>query len=317
MIRLCGVLGLFLNSRRLGLLCALAWCLGCGRSSSEDRLRLSGLESPVISPDTALEIVGEALPTGERLLVELRGALTAVGQDTRTVQVSLVGHVLAPERLSVAVDAGLLKSWGRAGFEGEIRVSCEPTAARRCRGLLSGVSLDVEAADPRRSQRQRHKVVEQMLPALGLTVSDVESVARGMLLSGVEPGSLAEGAGLRVGDTLVRSNGVSLHALSDLAPGPSASALSLRVQRASGPLENVRLSLAHAAPLSDPRTLGLCVLACPALLLLLGFAPLPLPGAALSLLGARWAAAHRGARRQFGVGALLCLLLSAASVIWR
>ena len=317
MIRLSGVLGLSLDLRRLGLLCALACCLGCGRRGPEDHLRLSGLDSPLISPETALEIVGEELPTGQRLAVELRGVLAAVGQDPRSLQVSLLGQVLAPERLSVALDSDLVRSWGRAGFEGEIRVSCEANAARRCRGLLKGVSFDVEAADPRRSQRQRHRVVEQMLPALGLTVSDSESAARGVLLSGVEPGSLAARADLHEGDTLVRSNGVSLHALSDLAPGPSASALLLRVQRASGQQESVRLALASAAPLADPRTLGLCVLACPALLLLLGFAPLPAPGATLSLLAARSAAAYRGAGRQFGLGGLLCLLLAAAAVIWR
>ena len=316
MIRLCGLLGLSLGLRRFGLLLGLAWCLGCGRGGPEERLRLSGIESPVISAETALEIVGEALPTGERLVVELRGVLSAVGQDARSLEVSLLGHVLAPERLSVAVDAELLRRWGRAGFDGERRVSGEPSGSRRCRGALLGVRLDFEAVDPRGSQRQRH-VVEQLLPALGVTVSDSESMASGVVLAELEPGSLAAHAGLRPGDRLLRSNGVSLRALSDLAPGPSASALLLHVQRASGQVDQLRLSLASAAPLADPRTLGLCVLACPALLLLLGFLPVPTPGAALSRLVTRGSRVRSGAVRRFGFGALACVLSSAVCVLWQ
>ena len=308
MIHLRGALTL----RWLWLCFCLAFLFACARRGPEERLRITGADSPVISPDTALELAGEGLPSGERLVVELKGNLAAPGQDPRTIEVSSVGHVLAPERLSVALDAALVRRWGRASFDGEVRVSCEPSAHRRCRGTLAAAAFDVDVMDPRAEQRQRH-VVEQLLPALGLTISDADSVAQGLLLAEVEPNSPAARAGLRPGDTIIRSNGVRLHALADLAPGPGATALALQLRRAGGRMDAVRLSLVSAAPLADPRTFALCLLACPALLLLLRRLPLPTPAEAMDAFRLRWAALRAGADRSFGVGAALCLLLSAAS----
>ena len=230
MIRLRGVLRLSSAWQWLWLAFCLAFVFACGPRGPVTRLRLSAVESPLISPDTPLELSGEGLPSGERVAVELRGVLAAAGRDLRTLEVSLVGQVLAPERVSVALDAEMVRSWGRGNFEGEVRVSCEAGTRGSCQGRLFGASFDVEVVDPRRSQQQRHGV-EQLLPALGLTVSDSESVAQGLVLSAVEAESVAARAGLLAGDTIVRSNGVRLRALSDLAPGPSASALILRVLR--------------------------------------------------------------------------------------
>jgi len=320
MIRVHGVLSLASGWRWLWLSFYLAFLFACGPRRPEERLRLTRVESPVISPETPLELAGEGLPSGERLAVELRGVLAVPGRDLRTLEVSLVGHVLAPERLSIAIDSEMVRGWGRGSFEGEVRVSCEAGAARHCRGTLFGAGFDVEVPDARRSQQLRHEV-ERQWPALGMTVSDVESSAQGVVLSDVRAGSPAARAGLRAGDTLVRSNGVSLHALSDLAPGPGASALILRVLRSSGQVETVRLSLVSAPPLSDPRTLGLCLLACPALMLLLSRLslpwPLPSPGATLAACGARMAVLRARADRPLGVWSFCCVLLVAGGAVLR
>ena len=82
-----------------------------------DQVRLLAVESKVIGPDTALELSAEGLPTGRSLAVSLKGTLAAAGQDEQKLDVSLVGHALSPERLSVAIDPARFARWGRGAVD--------------------------------------------------------------------------------------------------------------------------------------------------------------------------------------------------------
>ncbi|HET8939544.1 MAG TPA: PDZ domain-containing protein [Polyangiales bacterium] len=273
-----------------------------------------GVDSPVISVAAPLELRAEGLPSGRRVQVALRGRLAAAGQDERELDVSLLGQVLSPERLSVAVDPALIARWGRATFDGSLVVDCDPPAPRGCHGTLAQARFDVELAAERRGQ-PLHYAVERLLPTLGLEISDADSATYGLLVSEVLPGSLAARAGLRKGDTIVRSNGVSLHALADLAPGPRADALSLWVRRDSGPLLKLRVPLADAPPLADPRLLGLCLVASPLLLLLLSRLGMPAPAVLMSGLASRIAALRASAGWPLLFGAVLSVLLSICAAL--
>jgi hypothetical protein len=285
---------------------------GCRRDDPVDAVALLGVDSPVISADSPLELRAEGLPSGRKLQVALHGRLAAAGQDERTLDVSLVGHVLSPERLSIALDPALVARWGRATFEGEVVVDCDALAGRRCHGVLQRAGFDVELVGGSRGQRL-HYAVDRLLPTLGLEISDADSATYGLLVSAVQPGSLAARAGLRQGDTIVRSNGVSLHALADLAPGPSADGLALQVRRGGGPLTSMRVPLADAPPLADLRLLGLCLVASPLLLLLLTRLGMPAPSVLTDGLETRAALVRRAGKWPLGVGAVLSALLGGLS----
>lgn len=292
-----------------------AGLVGCGGRDPVDQVRLVGVESPVIRADTPLSLSAQGLPSGRTLEVTLQGTLAAAGQDERTLDVSLVGHVLSPERLSVAIDPARFARWGRATFEGEVVVRCDPPTPRGCHGSLSGVRFDVELLGQRQAHALRYRV-DRLLPSLGVGISDAASAAHGLLVAEVSDGSLAARAGLLPGDTIVRSNGVTLHALADMVPGPKAETLALWVRRASGEELAVRVALAEAAPWADPRVLGLCLVACPVLLFLLLRSGWVTPAQLLPSAFARVSALRGSMGWWFELGAVLSLVFGALSVLW-
>jgi|GEM_PF-6538047 len=281
---------------------------GCRRSDPIDAVGITGVDSPVISAASPLELRAEGLPSARRVQVRLHGRLAAAGQDERALDVSLVGHVLSPERLSVAVDAPLIARWGRATFDGELVVDCDPPTPRGCHGRLAQARFDVALLGERRAQ-PLHSAVARLLPSLGLEISDADSATFGLLVSEVRVGGLAARAGLRPGDTIVRSNGVSLHALADLAPGPSADVLSLVLRRAGGQLVTLRVPLADAPPLADLRLLGLCLAASPILLLLFSRLGMPAPSALVWGMRSSAIALRSSAGWPFAVGAGLSAIM--------
>ena len=282
---------------------------GCRRGDPVDVVGITGVDSPVISAASPLLLRAEGLPSARRVRVALRGRLAAAGQDERALDVSLVGHVLSPERLSVAVDAARIARWGRATFEGEVVVDCDPPAPRGCHGRLAQARFDVSLGE-RRAQPLHHAVA-RLLPALGVVISDADAATFGLLVSEVRDGGLAARAGLMPGDTIVGSNGVSVHALADLAPGPNADALALRVRRpAAVELLSVRVPLAAAPPLADLRLLGLCLAGAPILLWLFVRLGLPAPSLLVSGLRARVRELRRSAGWPTVTGAVLSGVLS-------
>jgi len=273
---------------------AAFWLLssGCRGAHPSAPLRVEGLESEVISADKPLALRGEQLPIGAVVEVQVSGLMSAVGQDVRQVSASLAGRVLSPESLRVAMSEGLLLRWGRGSFEGELRMSCNLPSGVRLSRLLRPVRFDVDVRDAWASQQHRRRA-EQVLSGLGIVISDAQSVLAGLEIADVRAGSRAERVGLDVGDVIERANGVALHALSDLAPGPSVSALRLRVRHPSGRVADVRLLLAGSAPLSDWPTLTLGFVLGVLMWIGLGLLPWRTPGAQLAhWVGALWAPAH-------------------------
>jgi hypothetical protein len=249
--------------------------LGCGRQPIE-HLSLTHLETRAVAPGDALELTGEGLPPGLASTVELRGVLHAPGRDALSVRVSLPARVLSPERISAAVEPALFARWGRGSFEGELHLRGGDAASGAFDGSLAPVRFDVDMESATDSEPLR-RTAESLLDDFGVAISDVDPIEHGLLIANVDPAGPAWRAHLSAGDTIEAANGVQLRALSDLAPGPSATSLKLRVRDAHGTLRAVQLPLASAAPISNPRSLALCLLACPALLLLLGFVPIPAP----------------------------------------
>lgn len=272
-----------MSFRRCALGCGL-WLLlslglsdasGCSRQPVQ-HLSLKGLETESLAPGDALELSGDGLPSGLASRVELRGVLHAPGRDELSVSVSLPARVLSPERISAAVEPACFSRWGRGSFEGELHVRGADAASGTFEGALAPVHFDVDMESLTDSEPQR-RAAESLLADFGIAISDAEPIEHGLVVARVDPAGSAWRARLNAGDTIEAANGVQLHALSDLAPGPSATSLKLRVRDTHGTLRALQLPLVDAAPISNPRSLALWLLACPALLLLLGFLPIPAP----------------------------------------
>jgi hypothetical protein len=287
--------------------------LGCARQPVQ-QLSLTHLEAETLAPGDALEVAGEGLPPGLASTVELRGVLHAPGRDALSVRVSLPARVLSPERISAVVEPALFARWGRGSFDGELRVRGGDAASGSFDGALAPVRFDVDMESVADSEPLR-RTAESLLADFGVEISDAVPIEHGLLVARVDPAGPAWRAHLSAGDTIEAANGVQLRALSDLAPGPSATSLKLRVRDAHGTLRALRLPLASAAPISNPRSLALCLLACPALLLLLGFLPIPAPSQWLmaALRRARALRARRFDQRLWlGVGASIAAAIGCA-----
>lgn len=289
-------------------LCAALWILlafGCGRAQEVQPLALSGLAADALVDGDDLVLLGSKLPLGLAAELELRGTVHAPGQVERAVRVTLSGRTLSSELLRAAFPPDLLADWGRASFEGSLSVHAHDAEGARFATVMPAVAFDLEAEAPQASQRLRH-AVENLLEPLGLELVNGEN---GLQVARVQSGGPAWRAGLREGDAIVVSNGVRVHGLGDLAPAPNATSLALHVRDARGALHALRLPLADAAPLANPRGLAWCLLACPALLLLLTFLPLPAPAETL-----RRALARARGRRELLVSAPWVIVFAWASV---
>jgi hypothetical protein len=301
----------------LGLGCFLLVCAlgGCSREPASPRLALRGLETKLLVGDAPLELSGDALPPGDAIVVALHGVMHAPGRGDRSVELSLTGSVLSPERLIAQGDPSASSVLGRGSFDGQLEVRCA-AAATPCFGSLPRVHFDIDAPSVRSFEPLR-RAAQTLLVSLGFEIADDAPRSQGLLIARVSAGGRAARAGLRAGDVIEVSNGVRIHALGDLAPAANVSLLHWQVRSAAGEHRALTLPLSAAAPFLDAHLVGLYALACPMLLLLLWLAPWPTPGELLT----RTLAALRSMRPRAAFGTsklevvLPCVLAGAAALL--
>jgi hypothetical protein len=304
---------------------------GCSRASHP--LRLVALETRTVSSESQLELRGDGLPADAVATLRLRGVLHAPGRTDRSLDRTLPGRVLSPERAVFSVDPRLPTHWGRGTFEGRLELRCDAHGGTEIgNGALAHVMFDIDGPTVRSLQQLNHQGAV-LLRAAGVEISELDPLAHGVGVATLTPTGAAARSGVREGDLIERAHGVRIRALADLAPQPSATTLQLQVRTGSAAARQVSIPISGVAPFADPTSLGLYVLASPVLLLLLGLLPLPTPGELLGSglvrfralrfahapLGLAWACAFgaasalcQSALDPFGVLSLyLCLLVLA------
>jgi hypothetical protein len=266
----------------LATLIFIVFVAGCQHATAR-RLHLLALLTPVLDTEASLELSGVDLPVGASASVELSGSLYAPGRVVRPVREALRAVVISPERVVVSVGPALIEAWGRGSFQGDLTLSCGRPAADAALGRLEHARFDLDG--PAQPLERLHREAQALLGSLGLEASDEDSFGSGLLVRRVFAHGPAARAGLQAGDRVLRSEGVSLRALADLAPPPSAAWLRLSVRSASGELRSLRVWLLGGALWEQRRALALALVSCAILFLLLRSCSLPRLRAPLASLG--------------------------------
>ncbi len=245
------------SSLRLALfacLCATAvvLSLGCERQIAPPLVEVTELGPREIEPGDRLEVQGSGFPQGRTGRVTLEGTVFRPGEPpARGVSIDLEGTVATPERLEVVVRDALAERFcGRgdraahATFRGNVEVafSSNVAGAPPLVGVLRGAVLDVMPSSARASVLEA-RIAEggRVLAFLGVVPG--APAPRGLPIEQVRAGSLAERAGMQVGDVLVSVDGVNVLSLGDVVPA-SARAVDIEIRRGdSGVEETKTLSL--------------------------------------------------------------------------
>jgi len=259
--------------------------LGCARDPLPQLLQVTDVAPRQVELGDRLEISGSGFPQGRTAHLLFHGVVHRPGEDERSgVDVELDGEVSAPDRIQLPVSEDLLARFCGAGvhashgtFEGAVEVVFAATtpAAPPVTGSLQHLVLDLLPPSlPRAKLDVTTDEGTRFLGASGLRLAPSAGAASGLVIAGVEPGSLAERAGLLSDDEIVAASGVRVSTLSDLAPPPAALHVSLAVRRGGAPREEVYELPLAANAVSAPRRFALpaTLVASLALLLFLGFA---------------------------------------------
>lgn len=294
--------------RSLSLVCLLVALLvglaACQREVPPPLVEVTEIAPREIEVGDRLEIHGAGFPQGRTARVKLEGAVQKPGDDPRrglTIEAS--GVVTAPDRVEILVRDPFVEAFcGRgdhashASFHGVVEVAffANDPSAPPIAGVLRDVSLDVRPASARASVLDaRNKEGERLLAFLGVTTS--KGLARGLPIEKVDPGSLAERAGIQVGDVLVGADGVHVLDLGDVAP-ISARSIDLVVRRGDSGLEETKtLPIVEYAASRIPREYAPALLIVGLAIAVLVLLVLPGP-ASLSLVELRVAAKLRRER---------------------
>jgi hypothetical protein len=315
------------------LACAVALGLtGCGSRREARWLELERATPSVLEPGTTLKVEGSGFAAGQRCEVRLQGTGYRPGLPPRAVQAAWPGRAVSASEVAVPLGVEALAQLGGNGtFEGELMLAFEVRAGE---GYVTGalpLRLDVSlplARGVAYEQRLRERA-RRLLDFAGVAAAEEESVQAGLVVQYAREHSAAARLGLRQGDVIARAGGVSVHALSDLAPPPGARSLALLVNR-PGTREEQRVTLSllglHAPDLSAElgrlAALGAWVLCCVLLLWPRGAIVRRLartllrlrraPPSVMGVWGGVAAPVRRGRRRQRALRALRAALLPAA-----
>lgn len=206
---------------------------GCERRTiAPPLIEVTEITPRQIEPGDHLEVHGAGFPQGRSGRVELEGSLFRPGETAqRGVTIEASGTVSAPDRLEIVVRDSLAERFcGRgdhavhATFRGDLRVafaSNNPDAPPLV-GVLRGVTLDVQPSSARTAFIDaRASEGKRLLDFLGITPSGVGP--RGIPIEGVQSGSIAERAGLVVGDVITSVDGVNAQGFEDVTPASARS----------------------------------------------------------------------------------------------
>lgn len=302
---------------------------GCERQVAPPLVEVTELAPREIEPGDRLEVHGAGFPQGRAGKVTLEGTVFRAGEPpVRGVSIDVEGTVSAPDRLELVVREELAERvCGRgdhavhATFRGDVEVAFASNnqGAPPLVGVMRGVELDVIPSSARASVLDaRAAEGGRVLAFLGIVPGSPSP--RGLPIEAVSAGSLAERAGIQVGDVLVSVDGVHVLSVGDVLAA-SARAVELTIRHAdSGVEETKTVSLIAYAGERVPTEYAPALLVVGLALALLVLLVLPGPPslAALELRIAsrvRRTTARALARALFGSGRLAALSAIASAVV--
>jgi hypothetical protein len=217
----------------LALCCAM---LGLVLSGCERRLEapplveLTDLGPTELEPGDHLDLRGKGFPQGRTARVRFHGTIfRGGGERLARTTLEAEGLVLAPDRLRVEIEPGLLERVCGAGdtashatFEGSVEVAFASSTpeAPPVVSELERIRLDWIPASTRASiLAARKESGARVLHELGVVPG--EPSPRGLPIEQITAGSVATRGGLRVGDVIERVDGLRVLSLADVAPASS------------------------------------------------------------------------------------------------
>lgn len=235
---------------------AFASGLGCDRQVAPPLVDVAEVAPREVESGDRLEIHGSGFPQGRSARVTFEGTLFRPGAEPLGgVTIEADGVTTASDRVEVVVRESITERFcGRgdaaahATFRGEVRIGFASSniGAPPLVGRLREATLDVLPVSVRGAVRDaRLAEGARVLAYLGITSGT--PTARGLPVEQVRPSSLAEHAGIQVGDVVTSIDGVSALSTADVLP-VSARTTELTIRRAdSGAEETKTLSMADYA----------------------------------------------------------------------
>ncbi len=285
----------------LAVLAALALLMGCERDYGPSLIQVDALAPRQVELGDRLEVSGVGFPQGHEARLTFRGVLHRPGEDPVTgASIDVEGEVAAPDRIEVPVTAAVLALFCRGGalavhttFEGALDVvfAASSPGAPPVAGTLLQTTLDLMPPSPSRAiALDDAQEASRLLAAVGLHAGTPQP-GGGLVIASVDAQSPAARAGLLPDDLVVAASGVRTQTLADLAPPPSATAVTLAVRRGAGAREELHQLAVPAGAAAAPRRFAVPAILVAAVALLILLRHLP-RGATIPWLRAR--AADRG-----------------------
>ncbi|HMI91383.1 MAG TPA: hypothetical protein VK509_08470 [Polyangiales bacterium] len=218
---------------------------GCRAEPAVAWLRVTGVRPAALEPGGTLYVQGEGFAAGEPCSVRLRGRTSRPGLPSVRVQLTAAARAISGDEIALRFDPALQQALGVHGsFQGELQVAFAVAGG----GAVTGAStVAFDLWDPLgrgvvQAQRAREQA-GRLLRFAGITAAADAQLDAGLTIASVRAGSAAARLGLRSGDVIARSAGVSVHALGDLAPPPYARSISWGVRSPDGSNETHVLGL--------------------------------------------------------------------------
>lgn len=221
-------------------LLAIALVSGCEPSLEADLLSVDDVAPRRVEPGRTLAITGAGFPPGRAARVRLEGQLHLPGASPRPIVLLAEGRATAADAIEVRFDDVSMGAVEERGtFRGRVVVAFDGAEGRHEVVGRSGEQvLDLHPPEDGGvgAELARARRAARTIDALGLVLGEEPPRDPGLPIEMILAGSVAEQAGLIVGDRLLELDGVRLHRLSDAIPAPGDAEATLRVARRGEPI---------------------------------------------------------------------------------
>lgn len=234
---------------------------GCAFNGSSELIEIHGLREDRLREGGSLRLVGEGFPARGEGELHVKGRSFRPAGGAASIDTILVGKLRSAHEFEVELDHTAVSALGGRGtFRGELELRFKGEAGS-VSGRLPNVVLDIEPVTPEalRAIEPLEESARRFFRLYGAELNAANSEVR---IVRVEPGSLAEDAGLKAGDRILELGGVRAYRLADLAPANNRSSHSLLVLPAEGDAPiRLEINALAAGQLLAPFHLGLIAIA--------------------------------------------------------